>query len=237
VTNNNVGTISVVFPVAPDATSYNPVTIANGQGRDYTVSVATGLPATPSLVNAARMVNRTWNVTVNTAPTSPVNVSLQFADADINPSVTATANMQAGVSNGTNWLIQTPAAGTPPSGTGTGRVVGFQTQVFGVMVVGNLGGITFPTATSNVDADVPSVVLMPNVVDNMALLRVKTRRTTTVNWTVIDGNGRVVMAFSKQVLAGQNDIQLSLGKLAAGSYQLLGTTEKGRVEAVRFMRQ
>jgi hypothetical protein len=105
------------------------------------------------------------------------------------------------------------------------------------MVVGNLGGITFPTATSNVDADVTSVVLMPNVVDNMALLRVKTRRTTTVNWTVIDGNGRVVMAFSRQVLAGQNDIQLSLGKLASGSYQLLGTTEKGRVEAVRFMRQ
>ncbi|HEY0354642.1 MAG TPA: hypothetical protein VGC29_00480, partial [Flavisolibacter sp.] len=236
VTNNNVGTVTVVFPVGATATTYNPVMIANGQGRNYTVGVATGLPTTPALANGARAVNRTWNVTVNTAPTSPVNVSMQYADADVNASATPTANMQVGVSNGTSWLIATPAAGVAPTGTASGRVVGFQTVSFGPMVVSNIGGINFPTAVNNVDADVTGIMLMPNIVNDMTVLRVKTLRTTRVDWTVIDGNGRVVMAFSKQVFAGQNDIQLSLGRLAAGSYQLVGQTSKGKVQSVQFVR-
>ncbi len=236
VTGNNIGTVTVVFPVGPTATSYNPVMIANGQGRNYTVGVVTGLPSAPALANAARAINRTWNVTASSAPTSPVNITLGYADADANASATPTANMEAGVATATNWMIATQAGGLAPTGTAAGRLLGFQTISFGPMVLANIGGINFPTAVPNVDADVTSVVLMPNVVNDLALLRVKTQRTTKVEWTVVDGNGRVVMAFSRQVFAGQNDIQLHLGRLAAGTYQLVGTTEKGRVQAVRFIR-
>jgi subtilisin-like proprotein convertase family protein len=233
VTNNNVTVASVIFPVAPTASSYNPVMIANGQGRNYTVSVATGV--TPAIPNSARAVNRTWNITVNTAaPTTPVSIALQYADADANG--TPTANMEAGVYNGTNWLTVTPAGGVAPIGTATARVVGFQTVSFGPTILSNLGGISFPTAVSNIDADITSVVLMPNVVENNTVLRIHVRRTMKITWSIVDANGRVVMLFSKQVYAGQNDIPLSLGKLAGGTYQLVGSTDKGKTPSVRLVR-
>ena len=237
VTNNGVGAVSVVFPVAPTATSYNPVVIANGQGRNYSVGVVTGLPAAPALANSARAINRTWNITANAAPSAAVNISLQYADAEANASASPTANMQVGVSNATNWLIATPASGHIPTGTPSGRIIHYQTVSLGETIVSNIGGINFPTAIQNIDADVTSVVLMPNVVDNMTLLRINTLRTTKVSWTVIDANGRTVMAFNKQVFAGQNDIQLALGSLASGSYQLVGSTSKGKIQTVRFIRQ
>lgn len=237
VTANNVGVASVIFPVGPTATSYNPVMIANGQGKNYTVGVVTGLPTTPALANSARAVNRTWNITVNSAPTSPVNVAVQYADADMNASGTGSANMEAGVSNGTSWLITTPAGGMPPVGTAAARVVGFQTITFGTTVIANIGGVNFPLAVPNVDADVTSIILMPNpVVDNNSVLRVNTRRTMKVQWSVVDANGRVVMTFEKQIFAGQNDIQLKLMGLAAGTYQLTGKTDKGKTTTVRFVR-
>ena len=233
VTNTNVTVASVVFPVAPTASSYNPVMIANGQGRNYTVSVATGV--TPAILNPARAVNRTWNITANTAPTSPVSVTLQYADADANG--TPTANMEAGVYNGTSWLTVSPAGGVPPTGTAAARVVGFQTVTFGPTILANIGGLSTPTAVSNLDADITSVILMPSVVENNTVLRIHVRRTMKITWSIVDANGRVVMAFTKQAYAGQNDIPLSLGQLAGGTYQLVGSTDKGgRTPSVRLIR-
>jgi hypothetical protein len=235
VTNNNVGVSTVVFPVGPTAASYNPVMIANGQGRNYTVGVATGI--SPAVANSARAINRTWNITASTAPASPVSISLQYADADANASATPTANMEAGVHNGTTWLTVTPAGGVTPSGAAAARLVAFQTVAFGPTVIANVGGVNFPTAVSNIDADVTSIQLMPNpVVDNSTVLRVNARRTMKIEWNVMDANGRVVMVFSKQVFAGQNDIQLKLTQLAAGTYQLVGKTEKGKTTTLRFVR-
>lgn len=234
VVSNNINADAVTVPVGPNATSYNPVIISNGQGRNYAVRVATGI--NPAINNPNRAINRTWNVTPNTAPSSPVNIVFQFVDADMNTNASATLVMEAAVHNGTTWNVVSPATGVTPSGTPTDRQVGISTTQFGPTVIGNFGAITFPTATANVDADVTSMVMMPNVVNNQSVLRVHVRRTMAINWSVVDANGRIVMSFSKQMLAGQNDIQLVLGHLAGGAYQIVGSTEKGKTGVVRFVK-
>ncbi len=234
VTGNNVGTASVVFPVGPDAASYNPVMIANGGGRNYSVRVATGI--NPAIFNAARAINRTWNITVNTAPAAPASVTFGYADAHANASATPSANMEVGRHNGTAWLVITPAGGVAPFGTAALRTVTAQTAAFSPFVVSNTGGILNPTSLPNIDADITSAVLMPNVFEHSTLLRMNVRRTMKIDWTIVDARGRVVMTFSRNVLAGQSDIQLLLGHLANGTYFLSGETEKGKTEILRFIK-
>jgi hypothetical protein len=235
VTNNNVGAASVVFPVGHNAASYNPVMIANGQGRNYTVGVAPGI--NPAVLNSARAVNRTWNVGVSNAITTPAFVTVQYADTEANASATPNANMEVGVHNGTSWLVTSPAGGIAPLGTATARTVTFQTIQFGPVVVANIGGISNPTAVPNIDADVTGVVLMPNVVSNNTLLRVNARRTMRITWNVVDANGKIVLSFSRQVFAGQNDLPLNLSQLAGGVYQVSGTTEKGKTAVLRLVKK
>ena len=232
---NNVTTTAFTVPVGPDATHYNPVIINNGQGRNYTVKVVTGI--TPSILNSNRAINRTWTVTPNTAPSSPVDLILQYADGDENINAIPTLLMEVGVNNGTQWNVVSPATGVTPSGTSPARQVGFSTTQFGPMVVANIGGLTTPLAIRNVDADVTRVVLMPNLVNSQTVLRIEVRRTMKITWSIIDANGRVVMMFSKQVLAGQNDQSLDLSQLAGGVYQLIGNTGKGKTSVVRFVKQ
>jgi hypothetical protein len=234
VTNTGVGTVTVVFPVGANASSYNPVMIANGQGRNYTVGVANTI--SPAIVNAARAINRTWNIAVSAAVTTPVNITVQYADGDANASATPTANMEVGVHNGTNWLVTSPAGGIAPLGNPAARTVSYQAVQFGPTVVANIGGVAAPTAIPNIDADVTGVSLLPNVVNNVTVLRVQARRTMRITWNVTDMNGRVIMTFQKQVFAGQNNLILQLGRLGAGSYQLMGTTDRGRIETLRFVR-
>ncbi|HEY0356458.1 MAG TPA: hypothetical protein VGC29_09650, partial [Flavisolibacter sp.] len=234
VISNNINAGPVTVPVGPNATSYNPVIISNGQGRNYTVRVAPGI--SPSINNPNRAINRTWYVMPNTPVTSPVNLVFQFVDADMNNNASATLVMEAAVHNGTTWTVVSPATGVTPSGTPTDRQVGINTTVFGPTAIGNFGAITFPTATANVDADVTSMVMMPNIVRDQTVLRVNVRRTMKINWSVVDANGRIIMTFTKQVLSGQNDIQLLLGHLAQGAYQIVGSTEKGKTGVLRFVK-
>ena len=226
---NNV-TTTVTVPVGPNAASYNPVTIANGQGRNYTVSVATGL--TPALFNNTKAINRTWTVTPNTVPASPVTVSLQYADADANASAVPTATMEMGVHTGTGWVVVTPVGGTSPTGVSGARVVTVPTSQFGTMVLANIDGISSSTLP-----DITRALLMPNLVQNTTVLRVTASRSTAVSWRITDASGHVVMEFSRQLLPGQNDITLFLGHLANGMYYLNGSTSTDKLPVLRFIRK
>ncbi|HEU4472084.1 MAG TPA: hypothetical protein VFR58_13420 [Flavisolibacter sp.] len=230
---NGVGLNPVEIPVGPDATSYNPAIISNGQGRNFTVRVVTG--HNPAIANSGRAINRTWHITPNTAPPANVNILLQYADADANASASPTAIMEVGVHNGTAWALVTPAV--TPSGLAASRQVGIQTTQFGPTVIGNAGAIHSVTAVPSIDPDVTGIMLMPNLVQSNTVLRVNMRRTMKVSWNIIDMNGRVVMVINQQMLTGQNDIQLQLGHLAAGMYHIIGGTEQGRTKMVRFIKQ
>ena len=92
------------------------------------------------------------------------------------------------------------------------------------------------TSIPNIDADITGVVLMPNVVNTSTTLRVNAGRSTTIQWNVIDMNGKVVMTFNSSVTAGQNDIKMVVSQLGAGIYQVMGTSSKGRTEVVRMIK-
>jgi hypothetical protein len=230
-----VGANQVSVPVGPSATSYNPVMIANGSGRDYSVRVATGL--SPTIANPGLAVNRTWNITPSgTGNPSNVNLTFQYDDAHMNTPGVPTNAMEIGVHNGTSWAVVVPS--TTPSGTPTGRQVGGNISTFGPMVVTNIGGISWITsAPPPVDPTIGSVKLLPNLVETSAVLRVVSTRTAKIRWNVIDGQGRIVMSFDKSVLIGQNDIQLQLQQLAGGMYTLSGTTDKGTTTVLKFVKQ
>ena len=234
VISNNINAMPVVIPVGPDATSYNPVIISNGQGRNYQVRVATGI--TPAINNPNRAVNRTWYVVPNTVPASEVNLVFQFVETDMNTNATASLVMEAAVNNGSGWTIVSPPTGVTPSGTPNDRQVGVNTVLFGSFAIGNFGAISFPTATTNIDADVTSMVMMPNLVQNHSILRLHARRAMKINWSVVDANGRIVMSFTREAFAGRNDIHLQLGHLAQGSYQIVGSTTRGTTGVMRFIK-
>lgn len=234
VTSNNINIASVIFPVGPDAASYNPVMIANGGGRNYSVRVSTGI--TPTIFNPARAINRTWNVSVNTAPATAASITFGYADAHANASAVPTANMEVGRHTGTAWQVLTPAGGVAPFGVPALRTVTTQSVAFGPMVVANVGGILNPTSLPNIDTDITSAVLMPNAFESSTVLRLNVLRTMKINWTIRDAQGKVVMTFSLNVSAGVNDIPLMLRHLAGGTYYMVGETDKGRTGVLRFIR-
>lgn len=92
------------------------------------------------------------------------------------------------------------------------------------------------TAVANIDADVTSSLLMPNIIRNQAMMRVSTKKAMIIQWTVTDANGRKVMSFEQKANAGQNDMNLQLGKLSAGTYYINGSTSKGNTTVVRFVK-
>jgi len=234
VTNNNVGTATVVFPIGPDAGSYNALEISNGQGFNYSARVAVGVP--PNMANPNKAINRTWTITASGTPTADVGLRFSFTDAQGLTGYIPGGQMEAGYYNGTAWTITTPAGGTPASGSPTARQLFTYTRSFGQHAVSSFGGIFFPTGTPNIDADLYSVKLLPNIVNNESVLRVMSRRAMNVEWIVTDMQGRVVMKFNRPVLAGQNDINLKLGHLANGSYQITGYSDKGVTNVVKFVR-
>jgi hypothetical protein len=92
------------------------------------------------------------------------------------------------------------------------------------------------TSIPNLDEDISSVVLMPNLVNQATTLRVNAGRSTHINWTVVDMSGKVVMTFNSAVSAGQNDIKLIVSKLGAGTYHIMGQSAKGRTEVLRMIK-
>lgn len=93
------------------------------------------------------------------------------------------------------------------------------------------------TAVPTLNADVTTVVLMPNVVRHNATLKVSVRRSMKIDWNVTDANGRVVLRFNQQVAAGQNNLfNLQTAKLASGTYHLTGFTANGKTTTVRFIK-
>lgn len=229
----NITLTPVIFPVGPNAISYNPVTITNGGGRNYSVGVATGISPI-AINNNARAVNRTWTIVPNSTPAVLVNISLQYADADVNASCTPTAIMEAGVYGGGRWGIANAGAGITPTGNSAARIASLNTSVFGPTVLANVGGLNYPTASPNVNADLSSAQLLPNITNGQTTLRIIALRSLNVNWTVTDGRGRRVWQKNIRVSQGQNDVPIDFSTLAAGIYYLHGRMSDGKTVSLKF---
>jgi hypothetical protein len=222
-------TTAVSIPVGPSAVNYNPVIISNGQGLTYQVSVATGIIA-PIREND-KAVNRTWTVTSSTTPASPVNITLQYADADVNAACVPTAAMDAGLYNGITWNLVSPDGGVLPTGTSTARLVTLASTQVGSIVIGNKGAVKIPVHEFKVQ-------LLPTVVTGgTAKLRMSSPKTMKIEWTITDMTGSLVKRFNTQLISGVTDVNLSLPGLSKGVYQLRGVGNDGSTTLIRFMVQ
>jgi trimeric autotransporter adhesin len=225
IVTNSINSITV--PVGPAANSYNPVTISNGQGMTYTVRVMEGLIA--SVIDNSKAINRTWTVTTTTEPSAPVNITLQYADADANAACNPTGKMDAGAYNGVTWALVSPTGGVLPTGSSTAREVAISTTQLGAIVITNQGMLKAPVYEFNVQ-------LLPTVVTTgSAKLRITSRRTMTMTWAVVDATGAMAKKFTTSLTAGENDINVSLAGLASGVYTLRGVGDDGRLITIRFV--
>lgn len=80
---------TMTFPIG--SSSYNPVTITNGNSADYYARVETGI--NPGITLPTYGINRTWNIYAS-VPTPNVTVTFQYAGADANPGATQPQNME-----------------------------------------------------------------------------------------------------------------------------------------------
>jgi hypothetical protein len=231
---NNTGSVivsnvtsSITVPVGPTAGSYNPVTIGNGQGMMYTVRVKDGLIA--DVIDNSKAINRTWTVTTTTTPASPVDITLQYADADANAGCIPTALMDAGAYNGVTWALISPTGGVMPTGISSARQIAFSTTLLGSIVVTNQGMLKAAMHEFNVQ-------MLPTLVTgNSAMLKISSPRTMTISWAVLDATGKLVKKFTTSLSAGMNDVNVSLTGLASGVYTLHGVGDDGRKQTIRFL--
>lgn len=134
---NNIGTAPVTFPVANTWTSYNPVTISNGQGLNYAVRVENTI-APPILINA-NAVNRTWYITPSGAPSAtPVNVSFYYTCADVNAGFNVSTPVQLGMYSSAWGVVQNNIPQIIPLPTSISTLVASTQNPF---VIGNVGAI------------------------------------------------------------------------------------------------
>ena len=117
---------------------------------------------------------------------------------------------------------------------------------YSVVVAGSCDTVTSNNATLNVygpctsvqsiDADLDSILLMPNPVNSTTILSVYSGQSKKITWRIIDVNGKVIMVFDKQVYRGLNNIPLNLARLGAGPYHILGHTSKGMTPVIRLIK-
>jgi len=184
-----------------------------------------------SVIDNTKAINRTWTVTTTTTPASPVNITLQYGDADANAGCIPTAAMDAGVYNGVTWALISPTGGVTPTGTSTARLVALSTTQLGSIVITNQGMLKAPVYEFNVQ-------LLPTVVTgSSAKLRISSARTLTMTWAVMDATGKMAKKFTTSSTAGINDVNISLIGLASGVYTLRGVGDDGRTQVIRFVMQ
>ena len=110
---------SQIFPIAPFANGYNPLTIANNDigPKSFMVRTIYGIdPATG--IDTNRTINRTWNISSTTPVTAnAIGLTFQYADSEkiTGATVVAGSPMELGHFNGTAWGID-PAGTLTPSG-------------------------------------------------------------------------------------------------------------------------
>jgi hypothetical protein len=120
-----VAATSQTFPVGPDATHYNPVTMNNGGGTVYSVNVATG--NTPAgLPDVTKALNRTWTV----SPAGTADINFGFNTGEGNGSCVLTDPMALFNSSGGAWTSLGTGTPSVPSSGATNYQVGFTGVAF-----------------------------------------------------------------------------------------------------------
>jgi hypothetical protein len=230
-----VASTAVTIPVGPDAASYNPVTLSNGQGISYRVSVATGI--NPALNDNSKAVNRSWKITPATAPAAPVTVTFQYDNAQGNAGFQPTGPLEVGYYSGAQWLLVSPSGGLIPTGATGARQVSLSTSSLGTMVVASPGAIGYLTAVSSLGAEVTTIRLLPNPVHGHAVLRLEVPRAKDVQLGIRDAGGRLLRSSGKRLAAGINNIQLDFSEYPAAVYFIEVSNGQGKPAIIALVKE
>jgi len=185
---------------------------------------------------------RTTTFTTQPAPvTTCVGTSATFTTAATgNASLTYQWRKDgAPITGATSATYTIPATTTGDAGAYTVAVTnacGVTSVSNPAALVVNVGGACGTTAVNNLNSELSSIVLMPNTIRDEAVLRINAVRAQSIDWTVIDNNGRVVKQFTQRITAGRNDIRFSVQGLASGAYQLVGGSRKGKTTTIKFVK-
>lgn len=200
-----------VIPVAINATSYNPVTLAANAGHavdNFTVSVKQGV-----YVNGVSgslftdwVVDRTWIINEGTAGGSNVNVTLQWKGSEEFAKFERFRSyvMQY---NGTAWVTgpETAATGTDPYTQTKNNVTSFSSFAVQRQVI--------PAAPTGI---------FPNPVTSGTMLNIIVRpvRDEVMTLQVYDASGKLMMTTKQSVLRSASLLKLDVSKLLPGMYFL-----------------
>ncbi|RYE22905.1 MAG: T9SS type A sorting domain-containing protein [Sphingobacteriales bacterium] len=105
------------------------------------------------------------------------------------------------------------------------------TDIDGVVKYSNI------VALLNKDRGFELAYLAPNPVKDKAILNVTTIEKTVMEVVVSDLNGKQVSKQRASLIAGNNQVQLNLANVAAGTYQVTGLTADGQARTLRFVKQ
>jgi hypothetical protein len=79
--------------------------------------------------------------------------------------------------------------------------------------------------------------LIPTVVNNSAMLTIASSGRQQLDLMIVDMQGRIVQKQNHSINAGNTTIQLSVDRLSAGVYQLIGISSEGKTNMIRFVKQ
>jgi len=102
------------------------------------------------------------------------------------------------------------------------------------------GKITYSTIVSLINAvkGIDVMNIAPNPIVNSSFnLKVSAAAKINMNIVITDMQGRLLLQQSVNLAAGFNSIPMNVGKLAAGTYQLVGNTDEGKTKVLRFVIQ
>ncbi len=119
VVTNSTGALTInavntaTFPVGPTASAYNPVTISNGDAKNYAVTVSATAPAGGGIAQPTKVINRTWDITPNTTPTKNVGLAFTYNSGEGASAFNNTATMDGLHFLGGSWQNIGTATPTP----------------------------------------------------------------------------------------------------------------------------
>jgi len=212
---------------AADAGSYTVVVTGScgavtSNAATLTVNAATAITTHPAALTVCAGQPATLSVTATGSGT--LSYQWRKEGNNINGATNATFSIASTtVSDGGNYTVSVGGA----CGTVVSNAAALVVQT---------GGSCTPTSVSNVSEEITASLMLPSVVRNGSILRVHARRAMTINWLVTDAQGRVLRRFQQQLHAGQNDLQLALEGLSAGSYQVSGQPSRGGKISLRFVK-
>jgi hypothetical protein len=79
--------------------------------------------------------------------------------------------------------------------------------------------------------------LIPTLVTNTASLTIASSAAQKMDIVIVDMLGRIMLKRNYTIDAGNMSIELPLGGLAAGAYQLTGMSAEGKTNTIRFIKQ